>query len=83
MKSMMYMSLFWKIHKDYKIFLRENKTLRENKSFKANKTLNANTELEKLLDNEELCKKQYNEYLKYLEQKNTDIKNYFSIENFF
>ena len=25
MKSMLYMSLFWKIHKDYKIYLRENK----------------------------------------------------------
>lgn len=71
MKSLLYMPLFWKINKDYKI-LRKNKTLKENK------TLNYSTELEKLLDYE-LCKKQFNEYLKYLDQK--DIKNYLSIEN--
>ena len=47
-------------------------------TLKANKTLNYSTELEKLLDYE-LCKKQFNEYLKYLDQK--DIKNYLSIEN--
>ena len=77
MKSMLYMPLFWKIHKDYKI-LRKNKTLKVNKTLKENKTLNYSTELEKLLDYE-LCKKQFNEYLKYLDQK--DIKNYLSIEN--
>ena len=60
------MSLFWKVNKDYKKSLKE---------------LNISNELEKLLDNEELCKKQFNEYLKYLEQKGTDIKNYFSVEN--
>ena len=65
MKSMLYMPLFWKINKDYKIL-------------RKNKTLNYSTELEKLLDYE-LCKKQFNEYLKYLDQK--DIKNYLSIEN--
>ena len=58
------MSLFWKVNKDYKKSLKE---------------LNNSNELEKLLDYEELCKKQFNEYLKYLDQK--DIKNYLSIEN--
>jgi len=82
MKSLLFMPLFWKINKDYRI-LNLNKTLKENNTLKTNKTLKETTELEKLLDNELSFKKQYNEYLKYLEQKSTDIKNYFSIENFF
>ena len=64
MKTMLFMSLFWKVNKDYKKSLKE---------------LNNSNELEKLLDYEELCKKQFNEYLNYLEQK--DIKKYLSIEN--
>ena len=65
MKSMLYMSLFWKVHRDYKetIRIREEK---ENKmiSYKELK-----------------CKKQFNIYLKYLETKNVKINNYVSIEN--
>ena len=59
---MLYMSLFWKIHKDYKIFLRENK----------------NTEK---AVNESLCKKQFNEYLHYLKDKNINLSDYFSFED--
>ena len=65
MKSMLYISLFWKVHRDYK----ENIRIREEKediliSYK-----------------EQKCKKQFNIYLKYLETKNVKINNYVSIEN--
>lgn len=64
MKSMLYMSLFWKIHKDYKIYLRENK----------------NSEKEMY---ESLCKKQFNEYLDYLNGKNINVTDYFSFEDIY
>ena len=61
---MLYMSLFWKIHKDYKIHLRENK----------------NSEKEMY---ESLCKKQFNEYLDYLNGKNINLTDYFSFEDIY
>ena len=65
MKSMLYISLFWKIHRDYKETIR-NKKHKENQLI-YQKELN--------------CKKQFNIYLKYLETKNIKINNYVSIEN--
>ena len=65
MKSMLYISLFWKIHRDYKETIR-NKKKKENQLI-YQKELN--------------CKKQFNIYVKYLETKNVKINNYVSIEN--
>lgn len=62
---MLYISLFWKIHRDYKETI-INKKKKENQLI-YQKELN--------------CKKQFNIYIKYLETKNVKINNYVSIEN--
>lgn len=67
MKSMLYMSLFWKIHRDYK----EN--IKKERLGEKENIIISYKELE--------CKKQFNIYLKYLESKNVKINNYVSIEN--
>lgn len=56
MKSMLYMSILWKIHYDYKKELQERKRVK-------------------------ICKKQFNNYLNYLESKNIRINNYVSLED--
>tara|TARA_Y100000389_G_scaffold145202_1_gene143676 strand:+ start:1505 stop:1711 length:207 start_codon:yes stop_codon:yes gene_type:complete len=65
MKSMLYISLFWKLHRDYK----ENIRIKKEK------------ENELIYHKELNCKKHFNVYLKYLETKNVKINNYISIEN--
>ena len=61
---MLYMSLFWKVHKEYKVYLRENQHMEEK-------------------NNESLCKKQFNEYLDYLNGKNINVTDYFSFEDIY
>ena len=75
MKSMLYMSLFWKIHRDYK----ENIRIQKEKEIEVKELL----EKENLINsyNTQKCKDQYKIYLKYLETKNVKINNYVSIEN--
>ena len=72
---MIYMSLFWKIHREYKEYIKDKrkKNLIEKELLEKENLINSY--------NTQKCKDQYKIYLKYLETKNVKINNYVSIEN--